>query len=314
MFNEKDVEKLCNKYDHPVPQTVIELKSRYGGYKVKDDYLFNSSSIVEFFNSNSILDSTRTSILWHDFHSKDVLHVSSDIKISKAERFIWTQLLESDGNISVNTHLIPNYDDFIHDLCIGFKFLLYGAYLTIVEEKYPNTTLKIPNKEVREIFRERRNKFMSGGGSSSNYDEPNRLFNHGSYDNFCINLNKILIRCSSRTFSCEIAYHVFLLVIFACNSVFEFKDKPETGLGFSDIVLIPKTGNVQRPIVIKIAYLETKNKKTLDRLFQDKLDQVNSRQYGLFLLAKCEKMDILIVIGCNRTLYYKSFPNVNVPS
>jgi len=102
------------------------------------------------------------------------------------------------------------------------------------------------------------------------------------------NLNKILIRCSSRTFNCELAYHVFLLVILACNPVFEFEDEPETGLGFSDIVLIPKTGNVPRPIVIKIAYLETKNKKSIDRLFQDKLDHVNSRQYGLSLLPNHE--------------------------
>ena len=78
-----------------------------------------------------------TSILWRDFHPKDVLHVSSDIKISKGEQFIWTRLLESDGNNNVNIHVTPNYDDFIHSLRIGFKFLLYGAYLTIVEKKIP---------------------------------------------------------------------------------------------------------------------------------------------------------------------------------
>ncbi len=224
------------------------------------------------------------------------------------------RLLESDRNICLNLCVDPNYDDFFDSLPTGFKFLLYGAYLTIVKENFPDSILKIPNREVKEIFHQRRNKFMSCEGFSADYEEPNTLFNNGSYEKFCDYLNEILIRCSSRTFNCELAYHVFLLVILACNRVFEFKDEPETGLGFSDIVLVPKTGTIFKPIIIEIAYLETKSKKTLDRLFEDKLNQVNGRRYGHSLLKNHEKMDVSILIGCNRTLNYKSFPNVDVPS
>lgn len=321
MFTEEDIKYLCNQHGYPSTQAISQLQLRYGGYHNNMENklnLLNSFSVIQFFNLHAkfeLSNDTPIDIMWYNFHSKDVLHVDENVRISKVEQFIWTRLLNSlQHYICANLEIIPDFSKFFDNFSMGSKYLLYGGYLTVVKKENYRTLLEIPNQEVKKIFSERRDRFMSSAGTSFNYEPLNLSLNEYKFDEFCKETNKILIKCSYRTFDCEKAYHVFLLVILACNNVYKFMDEPETGLGISDIVLKPKIRTVRKPIVIELAYLETKRKREIERMFEDKLTQVKSRQYGLTLLDTYKTMDILILVGCNRTLQWKLFSDVDVPS
>lgn len=58
--------------------------------------LLNSFSIIQFFNSYAkfeLSNDTPIDIMWYNFHSKDVLHIGENVKISKAKQFIHMDLI-----------------------------------------------------------------------------------------------------------------------------------------------------------------------------------------------------------------------------
>lgn len=163
-FTETEVKAMLR--DYGLSSRFDDVRSWYGGYRIAERELYTPASVVRFcqkaIDSKNPLAFAPTNE-WIGSESEDALdhlfNCATREDLSNIERLI------NGSTIDLSIEVPLRYPDVLRD-CSSFSwtYLLYLGYLTVEERDSRDAylfKLKIPNEEIREIFKEKANKLFT---------------------------------------------------------------------------------------------------------------------------------------------------------
>ena len=158
--------------------------------------------------------------------------------------------------------------------------------------------LTIPNREVRNLYRQMIEQWLSNGYGISWYNEFIASLLDGKIDEFKAHLEKLLLQivsCHDMSKEPEAFYHGLLLgFMVSLNKTHEIKSNRESGLGRFDILIIPKDIH-HSGIIMKLKIKS--EKETLKNAAQKALKQIEQKRYSEELKQRGIQNTIQIGIG-----------------
>ena len=236
-FTEKEVEESLAKYN--LEDKLEQVKLWYNGYKFGNIQIYNPWSIINFLKTNGVFDT-----YWAKTSSNSLLNrILSLTKLANLKTL--QSLIEGEPlKVDIDTDIVYNNLDTQTSL---FSFLLMTGYVTTtekVEETIRTYSVKVPNEEIKIIFKQIILKWINSSNADINTSivqmlQKNILENN--YIEFQENLAKTLLKATSYYDDNESFYHGFmlmLLVTFGDN--YEVTSNKEAGFGRYDLLLTKK--------------------------------------------------------------------------
>jgi len=271
-FTEKEVEKIL--IDFNIEYNLPEVKSWYDGYKFGDTEVYNPWSILNFVQNRELEG------YWigtsGNFLIKEVLKDSnSEINISLEKLFNGEKIEEV---ITENSDLssLLSY----HEI---WELLLFSGYLTVDKKITKNTySLRLPNKEVKEFFKD---EFIDISFGASEFRKTMEALRNNKMEEFEKNLQNILLKSTSyMDGKNENFYHgLFLGMSFYLDNKYSVKSNREAGLGRYDVLIEP-INKKERAFILE--FKVTDSEKNLENFSKEALEQIINKKYNIELIKK----------------------------
>ena len=271
-FTEKEVEKML--IDFNIEYNLPEVKSWYDGYKFGDTEVYNPWSILNFVQNRELEG------YWigtsGNFLIKEVLKDSnSEINISLEKLFNGEKIEEViTGNSDLSSLL--SY----HEI---WELLLFSGYLTVDKKITKNTySLRLPNKEVKEFFKD---EFIDISFGASEFRKTMEALRNNKMEEFEKNLQNILLKSTSyMDGKNENFYHgLFLGMSFYLDNKYSVKSNREAGLGRYDVLIEP-INKKERAFILE--FKVTDSEKNLENFSKEALEQIINKKYNIELIKK----------------------------
>jgi len=271
-LTEEEVEKSLK--DYGIEAEISKVKDWYDGYKFGDSEVYNPWSIINFLRFKELR------AYWVDTSGNDLIN---DVlkKITKGTVRALERLFNGEGlrqNISGTSDLSKLLDE--NEL---WELLLFSGYLTI-EEKIDedNYILRLPNKEVRTLYRKTfLEKYFGRGNKLSDLMEAlieNRI------DEYEENLQEILLTSVSYNDTKkgnEAFYHGLIMGMgLYLEGEYITKSNIESGLGRYDFSVEPKNKN-KRAFIME--FKSTDSVEKLEEVSKEALQQIEAKKYDVSL-------------------------------
>ena len=271
-LTQEEVEKSLKYYG--IEAEISKVKDWYDGYRFGTSEVYNPWSILNFLRFKEL------DAYWVDTSGNDlinnVLKMTNKNIISALERLFNGEGLRQ--NLSGTSDLSKLLsDDEIWEL------LLFSGYLT-VEEKIDqnNYILRLPNKEVKSLFRKTFiETYIARGGKLSFLMESlieNRI------EDYEENLQEILLTSVSYNDTKkgnEAFYHGLIMGMgLYLEGEYITKSNIESGLGRYDFLIEPKNKNKRAYI---IEFKSTDNVERLEEVSKEALQQIEDKKYDVTL-------------------------------
>jgi hypothetical protein len=177
------------------------------------------------------------------------------------------------------------------DFNVFATLMLHTGYFTAVRDKAPampgTATIKIPNREVLECFREKVETVFSETNAEwlkKSQDLLNALFEGEAKKAAAIIRSMLLTFLSVRDTAYESVYHSFLLGILGIAADIagaDIKSNSECGDGFSDIVLQDDGRGIA--VIIEFKKSSSRSRDEWHRLCETAISQIDSQSYDFDL-------------------------------
>ena len=260
--------------DYGIEQEISNVKDWYDGYKFGDSEVYNPWSILNF------LDFKELRAYWVDTSGndliKDVLKNITKNTIEALERLFNGEGLKQ--NISGTSDLSKLLSE--EEL---WELMLFSGYLT-VEEKIDqdNYVLRLPNKEVRTLYRKTFFERYFGRGSKLLYLmedlTENRIYEYEE------RLQEILLTSVSYNDTKkgnEAFYHGLIMGMgLYLEGEYITKSNIESGLGRYDFVIEPKN-KTKRAFIME--FKATDSIENLEEISKEALRQIEDKKYDVSL-------------------------------
>ena len=271
-LTEEEVEKSLKYYE--IEAEISKVKDWYDGYRFGTSEVYNPWSILNFLRFKEL------DAYWVDTSGNDlinnVLKMTNKNIISALERLFNGEGLRQ--NLSGTSDLSKLLsDDEIWEL------LLFSGYLT-VEEKIDqnNYILRLPNKEVKSLFRKTFiETYIARGGKLSFLMESlieNRI------EDYEENLQEILLTSVSYNDTKkgnEAFYHGLIMGMgLYLEGEYITKSNIESGLGRYDFLVEPKNKNKRAYIM---EFKSTDSLEKLEEISKEALKQIEDKKYDISL-------------------------------
>ena len=271
-LTEKEVEKSLKEYG--IEAEISNVKDWYDGYKFGDSEVYNPWSIINFLRFKELR------AYWVDTSGNDLIN---DVlkKITKDTIRALERLFDGEGlrqNISGTSDLSKILsDDEIWEL------LLFSGYLTIEEKiDQKNYILRLPNKEVKELFKDSfLEKYFGRGNKLSDLMEAlieNRI------DEYEENLQEVLLTSVSYNDTKkgnEAFYHGLIMGMgLYLEGEYITKSNIESGLGRYDFLIEPKNKS-KRAFIME--FKSTDSIEKLEEVSKEALKQIEDKKYDISL-------------------------------
>ena len=260
--------------DYGIEQEVSNVKDWYDGYKFGDSEVYNPWSILNF------LDFKELRAYWVDTSGndliKDVLKNITKNTIEALERLFNGEGLKQ--NISGTSDLSKLLSE--EEL---WELMLFSGYLT-VEEKIDqdNYVLRLPNKEVRTLYRKTFFERYFGRGSKLLY--LMEALTENRIDEYEERLQEILLTSVSYNDTKkgnEAFYHGLIMGMgLYLEGEYITKSNIESGLGRYDFVIEPKN-KAKRAFIME--FKSTDNIEKLEEVSKEALEQIENKKYDVSL-------------------------------
>ena len=166
-----------------------------------------------------------------------------------------------------------------------WNFMFFTGYLKKVDERMDSDdnillTLKIPNKEVKYIFK---NKILEWFNEKIKVKDLSILYSaivNGDTENFQKELRKLLRESISFNDAYKNFYHGFVVGVLMNMSDYIIRSNREGGTGRSDVYI--KSPSVLEKAVI-IEFKVADNIKQLDRKCNEAIEQIKAKEYDMEL-------------------------------
>ena len=260
--------------DYGIEQEISNVKDWYDGYKFGDSEVYNPWSILNF------LDFKELRAYWVDTSGNDLI---KDVlkKITKNTIEALERLFNGEGlkqNISGTSDLskLLSEDEL-------WELMLFSGYLT-VEEKidHNNYVLRLPNKEIKELFRDTFLEKYFGRGSKLLY--LMEALTKNRIDEYEERLQEILLTSVSYNDTKkgnEAFYHGLIMGMgLYLEGEYITKSNIESGLGRYDFVIEPKN-KAKRAYIME--FKSTDNIEKLEEVSKEALEQIENKKYDVSL-------------------------------
>ena len=260
--------------DYGIEQEISNVKDWYDGYRFGDSEVYNPWSILNF------LDFKELRAYWVDTSGndliKDVLKIVTKNTIEAFERLFNGEGLKQ--NISGTSDLSKLLSE--EEL---WELMLFSGYLT-VEEKIDqdNYVLRLPNKEVRTLYRKTFFERYFGRGSKLLY--LMEALTENKIDEYEERLQEILLTSVSYNDTKkgnEAFYHGLIMGMgLYLEGDYITKSNIESGLGRYDFVIEPKN-KARRAYIME--FKSTDSIEKLEEVSKEALEQIETKKYDVSL-------------------------------
>jgi len=271
-LTEEEVEKSLK--DYGLEYEISKVKDWYDGYRFGNSEVYNPWSILNFLQDKELR------AYWVDTSGNDLIN---DVlkKITKDTVRALERLFNGEGlrqNISGTSDLSKLLDE--NEL---WELLLFSGYLTIEEKiDQKNYILRLPNKEVKELFKDSfLEKYFGRGNKLSDLMEAlieNRI------DEYEEKLQEILLTSVSYNDTKkgnETFYHGLIMGMgLYLEGEYITKSNIESGLGRYDFSVEPKNKN-KRAFIME--FKSTDSVEKLEEVSKEALEQIEAKKYDISL-------------------------------
>ena len=271
-LTEEEVEKSLKYYG--IEQEISNVKDWYDGYKFGDSEVYNPWSILNFLQYKELraywVDTSGNDLI------NDVLKKITKNTIEALERLFYGEGLKQ--NISGTSDLSKLLSE--EEL---WELMLFSGYLT-VEEKIDqdNYVLRLPNKEVRTLYRKTFFERYFGRGSKLLYLmedlTENRIYEYEE------RLQEVLLTSVSYNDTKkgnEAFYHGLIMGMgLYLEGEYITKSNIESGLGRYDFVIEPKN-KTKRAFIME--FKATDSIENLEEISKEALRQIEDKKYDVSL-------------------------------
>ena len=271
-LTEKEVEKSLK--DYGLEYEISKVKDWYDGYRFGNSEVYNPWSILNFLQDKELR------AYWVDTSGNDLIN---DVlkKITKDTVRALERLFNGEGlrqNISGTSDLSKLLDE--NEL---WELLLFSGYLTIEEKiDQKNYILRLPNKEVKELFKDSfLEKYFGRGNKLSDLMEAlieNRI------DEYEEKLQEVLLTSVSYNDTKkgnEAFYHGLIMGMgLYLEGEYITKSNIESGLGRYDFVIEPKNKSKRAYIM---EFKSTDSVEKLEEVSKEALKQIEDKKYDISL-------------------------------
>ena len=271
-LTEEEVEKSLK--DYGIEQEISNVKDWYDGYKFGDSEVYNPWSILNF------LDFKELRAYWVDTSGndliKDVLKNITKNTIEALERLFNGEGLKQNISGTSDLSKLLSEDEL-------WELMLFSGYLT-VEEKidHKNYVLRLPNKEIKELFRDTFLEKYFGRGSKLLY--LMEALTENRIDEYEERLQEILLTSVSYNDTKkgnEAFYHGLIMGMgLYLEGEYITKSNIESGLGRYDFVIEPKN-KTKRAYIME--FKSTDNIEKLEEVSKEALEQIENKKYDVSL-------------------------------
>ena len=271
-LTEEEVEKSLK--DYGIEAEISKVKDWYDGYKFGDSEVYNPWSILNFLQDKELR------AYWVDTSENDLIN---DVlkKITKDTIRALEKLFDGEGlrqNISGTSDLSKLLNE--NEL---WELLLFSGYLTIEEKiDQKNYILRLPNKEVKELFKDSfLEKYFGRGNKLSDLMEALTENRIGDYEE---NLQEILLTSLSYNDTKkgnEAFYHGLIMGMgLYLEGEYITKSNIESGLGRYDFLIEPKNKS-KRAFIME--FKSTDSVEKLEEISKEALKQIEDKKYDVSL-------------------------------
>ena len=285
-LTEEEVEKSLN--DYGIGQEISKVKDWYDGYKFGDSEVYNPWSILNFLQDKELR------AYWVDTSGNDLIN---DVlkKITKDTIRALERLFDGEGlrqNISGTSDLSKLLNE--NEL---WELLLFSGYLTIEEKiDQDNYILRLPNKEVKSLFRKTFIETYIARGSKLSFLMESLVEN--KIEDYEENLQEILLTSVSYNDTKkgnEAFYHGLIMGMgLYLEGEYITKSNIESGLGRYDFLIEPKNKS-KRAFIME--FKSTDSVEKLEEVSKEALEQIEDKKYDVSLKQNGIKEITLIGIA-----------------
>ena len=271
-LTEEEVEKSLK--DYGIEHEISNVKDWYDGYKFGDSEVYNPWSILNFLRFKELR------AYWVDTSGNDLIN---DVlkKITKNTIEALERLFNGEGlkqNISGTSDLSKLLSE--EELS---ELMLFSGYLTIEEKiDHNNYVLRLPNKEIKELFRDTFLEKYFGRGSKLLY--LMEALTENRISEYEERLQEILLTSVSYNDTKkgnEAFYHGLIMGMgLYLEGEYITKSNIESGLGRYDFVIEPKN-KTKRAFIME--FKATDSIEKLEEVSKEALKQIEDKKYDISL-------------------------------
>ena len=289
-FTEEEVKKaLC---DYNIEFKLSDVKSWYDGYKFGDSEVYNPWSILNFLFDKKLAPNWINSS--GNFLINDILKNVDAETMETLEQLFSGESVEENINGNSDLSVLLGQEEI-------WELLLFSGYLTVDEkigEDYENVySLRLPNREVREFFRQ---KFIEVNFGESLFRKAMESLKKLKFNYFEKYLQNILLKSTSyNDTKNEDFYHGLVLgMMFYLDNHYYVKSNEESGLGRYDLMIEPKNKN-NRGFILE--FKVTKDESSLEKVSKEAVNQIIEKKYDVALKDRgIEDVTLVGVAFCGK--------------
>ena len=298
-FTEDEVKKaLC---DYNIEFKLADVKLWYDGYKFGDSEVYNPWSILNFLFDKKLAPNWINSS--GNFLINDILKNVDTETMETLEQLFSGESVEENINGNSDLSVLLGQEEI-------WELLLFSGYLTVDEkigEDYENVySLRVPNREVREFFRQ---KFIEVNFGESLFRKAMESLKKLKFNYFEKYLQNILLKSTSyNDTKNEDFYHGLVLgMMFYLDNHYYVKSNEESGLGRYDLMIEPRNKN-NRGFILE--FKVTKDENSLEKVSKEAVEQIIEKKYDVALKDRgIEDITLVGVAFCGKMVkvFYKKY-------
>ena len=271
-FTQDEVKKALKDFN--IEYELPDVKAWYNGYKFGNSDVYNPWSILKFLQFKKLIP------YWID--TSDNYLINKTLKNASSDTMEALQALFSSESVEENINGNSDLSILFGEEEI-WELLLFSGYLTIdkkIGEDYENVyTLRLPNREVKEFFKQ---KFIDVNFGESLFRNTMEALKKNKIDNFEKYLQNIILKSTSyNDTKNEDFYHGLILgMTLYLDRDYYITSNRESGLGRYDVIIEPKNKN-NRGFILE--FKVAKSEKELEKVSEEAIEQIINKKYDISL-------------------------------
>ena len=271
-LTEEEVEKSLK--DYGIEAEISKVKDWYDGYKFGDSDVYNPWSILNFLQDKELR------AYWVDTSGNDL--INNVLKMRNKNIITALERLFNGEGLKQNLSGTSDLSKILSDDEI-WELLLFSGYLTVEKKiNQDNYILRLPNKEVKSLFRKTFIETYIARGSKLSFLMESLIEN--KIEDYEENLQEILLTSVSYNDTKkgnEAFYHGLIMGMgLYLEGEYITKSNIESGLGRYDFLIEPKNKS-KRAFIME--FKSTDSVEKLEEVSKEALKQIEDKKYDISL-------------------------------
>ena len=274
-FTDNEVKKMLEYFR--LESHYDEVKQWYDGYLFGQQKVYCPWDVINYCDDHLSKPNAKPKVYWLNTSSNEVIKrlinkTDNRSTVADVEKLIDGETI----NKSLNEQLTHSeIDDSVDNI---WSLLYMTGYLTLASEYNGDTyTLKIPNQEVTQIFKQQVLEWFNTivVQDKQQLEVVHSAFENGDVETIMEYINNKLLMSVSYYDAKESFYHGFLFALLAATKRWDIFSNDEVGNGRPDLIVEKPYGELGIVIEIKVV----KDIKKLDEACQAAMKQIEDKDY-----------------------------------